>query len=347
MTRARVEEGAKAESCPEGKETATNRVTAHLIARQQPAVSNLGTGTCGSFNLENERERKRRLNAVWGRTKEEEREEERVRRELRLVEAQIRKLKKSGSSFLVAPVRSQAASPEAMVANSRAVLDQCFRSSFPLPKPGASYLQSARLATPAAGGPMGLNKTLIKKMDMVLKELEVTERPVMPTKRVCDMYDHVRKSILMMLTLQKIAQKKEGEVISKRAKLNKLTGGTLPLDKKYLKTSHSPPAPKSSAAIAAAALAAATSKSKPVRGKKKIAAAAKDPSADLDPVANAKAEDVAKPPASRKSSKRKPKKGAGAPASATQALATAAAAAVASVDCDAAATAAAVASVFN
>ena len=57
----------------------------------------------------------------------------------------------------------------------------------------------------------------------MLKELKVMERPI-PTKRVCDLYDHVRKGVLTLLTLQKVMLKREGEVKNRRLKLEKLIG---------------------------------------------------------------------------------------------------------------------------
>ena len=50
---------------------------------------------------------------------------------------------------------------------------------------------------------------------------------VFGTKRVCDVYDHVRKGILTLLTLQKAMLKKESEVINRRLRLEKVAGETV------------------------------------------------------------------------------------------------------------------------
>ena len=56
-------------------------------------------------------------------------------------------------------------------------------------------------------------------------ELSVPEKPL-PTKRVCDLYDSVRKDTVALITLQKMCMRKEQEVHGRRARLIKL-GGSL------------------------------------------------------------------------------------------------------------------------
>jgi hypothetical protein len=87
--------------------------------------------------------------------------------------------------------------------------------------PGTPYLQSGRLAPPAVGA--GVNKTLLTRMDTVLVELHIPVKPI-ATKRVCDLYDAVRKDILTLLILQKKIIQKEGALQSKRLKLSKMGG---------------------------------------------------------------------------------------------------------------------------
>merc|ERR1711957_629814 len=103
------------------------------------------------------------------------------------------------------------------------MLDAQFAKSAPVPTAGTPYLQSGRAVNPATGGQMAINKTTLKRMEQILKELEVNERPT-PTKRVCDMYDHVRKGLL---TLQKAMFKKESEVLSRRNRLEKIAGAAV------------------------------------------------------------------------------------------------------------------------
>lgn len=239
-------------------DTAAARVVAAADPKHQPLIHNLGTGSSNKiFDLNYERERRAHLESLWHRTKEEEEEELILRKEMRLVEAQIRKLKKSGGHILAATdakggsggaggastasggaassreasrEASRASSPadasldDIMTTNSpEALLEQCFASTAPVPTPGTPYLQSGRLAPPAAGGSTGLNKTLLGRMDTVLEELNIPERPI-PTKRVCDQYDSVRKDVLTLLTLQKMLLQKEGQLQSKRMKLSKMGG---------------------------------------------------------------------------------------------------------------------------
>lgn len=175
-----------------------------------------------------------------------------LRKELKVIEAQMRKLKKSGSHFLRkgsakaatisnisggnvnnqmnAMDASQSSNVNYYSGNDATTnkplpninFDQAFAATAPIPTPGMPYLQSARLATPATGGHMGLNKSLIQKMDATLKELKVSERPSCPTKRVCDLFDSVRKHALIVLSLEKITVKKEHDLILKRKRLEQI-----------------------------------------------------------------------------------------------------------------------------
>ena len=170
------------------------------------------------------------LDLLWYRSKEEEHEEEELRAELRLVEAQIRKMKKRGGHIQAAQGQasgSRAATPlpSAEVAMDRATLDEAFASAAPVPKSGTPYMQSGRLENPEAGGSAGINKALLKRMEVVLKELHVPDEPL-PTKRVCDMHDSVRKDTITLIALEKICLRREQEVQGRRARLSKL-GGSL------------------------------------------------------------------------------------------------------------------------
>mmetsp|Transcript_23907 Transcript_23907/g.68672 ORF Transcript_23907/g.68672 Transcript_23907/m.68672 type:complete len:736 (+) Transcript_23907:85-2292(+) len=218
------------------EELIADRTVAAAIAqadpRYQPTIISGGTGTTNknTFDLDAERERRRQLDLLWYRSKEEEHEEEELRAELRLVEAQIRKLKKSGGHIQAAQGQasgSRAATPlpSAEVAMDRATLDEAFASAAPVPKSGTPYMQSGRLENPESGGSAGINKALLKRMEVVLKELHVPDEPL-PTKRVCDMYDSVRKDTITLIALEKICLKREQEVQGRRARLSKL-GGSL------------------------------------------------------------------------------------------------------------------------
>jgi DNA methyltransferase 1-associated protein 1 len=223
--------------------------------QNQPLISHIGSGTTNKmFDVAHERERRHHLDRLWNRSKEEEAEELQLRKELRVIEAQLRKLKKSGGHLLAAASSgvtssggitaaaagssrlssaassrnpSRSASPVNVAENSQ-ILDQSFASTAPVPMPQHPYLQSGRLAPPATG-PNGINKSLLSRMDSVLAELHIPQRPL-PTKRVCDLYDAVRKDILTLVTLQKLTMQKEGVLQSKRTKLAKLGGASLSAD---------------------------------------------------------------------------------------------------------------------
>ena len=237
---------------------AVSSMVGDVKANMQPPITATNTGTTNqpTFDLASERQRRRILEKIWDRSKEEELEEETLRAELKLVETQIRKLKKGGGHILAAaaaaggahasgagggstvptPASSRGPSPiPGSVAAigigvgddaSFAMLDSQFIKTAPVPTAGTPYLQSGRLVNPATGGQMAINKTTLKRMEQILKELNVNERPT-PTKRVCDMYDHVRKGVLTLLTLQKAMFKNESEVLSRRNRLEKIAGAAV------------------------------------------------------------------------------------------------------------------------
>jgi len=261
-------EHALAVSMVNSSSTAIFKIVGDVKASIQPIIPSINTGTVNQvvFNLQTERQRRRLIETLWLRSKEEEVEETELLQELKLVETQIRRLKKSGGHILAAaassstmastnvnnslplggtssiigttPVSSRGTSPVPPSSfgvmavgadatdSSYSLLHTQFMSTTPTPTPGTPYLQSGRLAQPATGGHLGINKTALKRMEQVLKELYIMERPI-PTKRVCDLYDHVRKGVLMLLTLQKVMLKKESEVVSRRVKLEKVAGSAV------------------------------------------------------------------------------------------------------------------------
>jgi DNA methyltransferase 1-associated protein 1 len=242
-------------------ETAAARALASSDPQHQPLMANLGAGISNKvYDLDQERERRAHMAILWKRTKEEEVEEAELRKELKHVEAQLRKVKKSGGHILAASngpggaagsmLNSAASSRNTSRATtpvpggaeiSPAMLDEAFASTAPTPMAQTPYLQSGRLAPPNTGGSAGLNKTLLTRMDAVLEELKVPKR-VLPTKRVCDMYDTVRKDILTLLILQKNVLQKEGLVQSKRLKLAKMGGNVRVVDEETLLGIAPPPA---------------------------------------------------------------------------------------------------------
>lgn len=257
MDPTRPPEEAKAAADHHLMESAAARALASAQPQHQPLMANISTGSTNknAFDLARERERRAHLEVIWHRTKEEELEEAELRKELRMVEAQIRKLKKSGGHILAAASQrggissaassrnpSRSVSPVQAANIDSGLLDECFASTAPTPVPGTPYLQSERLAPPAAGGPMGINKTTLKRLDTVMEELNIPSRP-MPTKRVCDLYDSVRKDALTLITLQKMVIQKEAQLQNKRLRLAKMGGGGRVVDEESLLGIAPPPAP--------------------------------------------------------------------------------------------------------
>lgn len=233
-------------------ETAAARAIATAEPQHQPFIPNTGTGTSNKmvFDLAKERERRAYLEQIWNRTKAEEEEEVALRKELKLIEQQLRKLKKSGGHILAGPQQgsqhqSRPVSPMPMPTSVEAValLDKAFSSTAPTPMAETPYLQSGRLAPPATGGPLGINKTTLKRMETVLEELKIAKRLLVPTKRICDVYDSVRKDVLTLLTLQKVLLQKEGQLHSKRLRLATLGGSGHAMDEEALMGITPAPAP--------------------------------------------------------------------------------------------------------
>jgi len=201
-------------------------------AMKHRIVSHIGTGaSTREFNFQKERARRHQLELSWTRSRKEELEDAKLREELKLIEGQLRKLKKSGKHILAAHEAASAAAAmeggmpvaedaSSMIETASTTFDPSFSSSG-LGKHGIPYLQSSRLVPPTATAGGALNKTLLKKLELTLQELKIPERPI-ATKRSCDAYDIARKSILTLLTLQKIASQKEKDVGMKQQRLVKV-----------------------------------------------------------------------------------------------------------------------------
>ena len=280
-------------------ESAAARSLATSAKQHQPLMTHVGTGTSNKmFDYEKEQERRQHLDRLWRRSKEEEEEEVLLRKELKAIDAQLRKLKKHGGHVLAAgvakiggrpkvsaaapgsrgasaeisnasssrgpsrsatpiPAGTSSSAPQESNINEEIVenpdlLDEYFASTAPVPMSQYPYLQSGRLVPPANGGSDGINKSLLTRMNEVLKELNVPERPL-PTKRVCDMYDLVRKDVLTLVTLKKMLMQREGQLQSKRLRLTRMGGSMVApedrvLDEERLLGISPPPKPSSSAA---------------------------------------------------------------------------------------------------
>jgi len=199
-------------------------------AMKHRIVSHLGTGaSTREFAFQKERARRLQSELLWNRSRKEEKTETKLREELKLIETQLRKLKKSGKHILAAQEAASAAAEAGMplaedasslIETTSTAFDASFASSGLLGNPGVPFLQSSRLALPPAAAGGALNKALLKKLELTLQELNIPEKPI-ATKRICDACDIARKSILTLLTLQKIASQREKDVALKQQRLVK------------------------------------------------------------------------------------------------------------------------------
>lgn len=246
-------------------ETAAARSLASSDAQHQPLMQHLGTGTCNKvFDLAYEKERRAQLEALWKRTKEEEAEELALRNELKLVEAQLRKLKKRGAHVRVSngTAASRAATPVPAPEVTVQQVDQAMATTAPTPVPGVPYLQSARLVLPATGGDTGISKALVARMEALLAEMNVPSTTV-ATKRACDLMDTVRRDALTWLLLEKQVIQREGILRARRLKLAKMGGNIRVVDEETLLGIAPPPArPKSVTKAPVVPTSAATGKAK-------------------------------------------------------------------------------------
>lgn len=71
------------------------------------------------------------------------------------------------------------------------------------------------------------------KLNEIMSDMNVPEDPL-PTKKACDLYDTVRKNIVILLVLQKSALHKEGILQSKRLALGKRKGDAKLVDEEAL-----------------------------------------------------------------------------------------------------------------
>ena len=74
------------------------------------------------------------------------------------------------------------------------------------PLPGHPYLASSRLGFPTNDAPR-LDQQMKDKINTLLEEMGVPARPL-PTQTICDLYDNLRREILMYFGIEKCLQKK-------------------------------------------------------------------------------------------------------------------------------------------
>ena len=154
------------------------------------------------FDVAYEEKRRRQAHVAYCRTRAEEAEERRLRDELKAVELESRRLKRRARGQPAdEPPRRSGLEAARLAANAIAPPKR--------PQPGQPYLQSSRLKPPE--GAQGLSKGMLTKLALVLEELGVPARPI-PTKLSCDAYDALRRDIVTLLSLQKLATSKDLEL---------------------------------------------------------------------------------------------------------------------------------------
>jgi len=157
------------------------------------------------FNIAYEKQRKRQLELAFTRTIEEENEIRKLNEELRSVEQQLKK-----AAVKVDPKKK------------KELADVPFEIKRSMPT--GVFLRSTTLALPPAQPKHhALSSKLVKKMQTLLDELGVPARP-MPTKPVCDMFDHLRQDTVGLLTLRKHLAAKQAEAQLLKDRYQSLTG---------------------------------------------------------------------------------------------------------------------------
>ncbi|CAM9396725.1 unnamed protein product, partial [Phaeothamnion confervicola] len=148
------------------------------------------------FSLEYEQQRRKQLEKLFRKTTAKEEEEQQLRDEIKQMDVRIKKLQKAAGS-------NKAAEEVAAMADARKLA-----LASHVPSRGQPYLQSRRLVKEGHAPVQGLGKNLVKKVNLMLAELDVPEVLAAPTKTVCDMHDELRREVVTLLTLQKILAKK-------------------------------------------------------------------------------------------------------------------------------------------
>lgn len=180
------------------------------IAAVPVTISSASTPSSSSehyykFNIAYEKQRKRQLELAFTRSIEEENEIRKLNEELRSVEQQLKR-----AAVKVDPKKK------------KELADVPFEIKRSMPT--GVFLRSATLALPPTQPKQhALSAKLVKKMQTLLDELGVPARP-MPTKPVCDMFDHLRQEAVGLLTLRKHLAAKQAEAQLLKDRYQTLTG---------------------------------------------------------------------------------------------------------------------------
>jgi len=174
------------------------------------------------FDLEYEKIRRAQQELLFRKTKEDESEEARLREELKTIDSNIKKLKKS-TKWAVGENKALSKSEAKQAAHVTTISAAPVDTLQHQPMAGQPCLQSARLLAAESG--VGLSKSLVKKMQVFLKELLSVPDTLLPTRAVCDMYDQLRSDSITLLTLQTALAKKEKEVAHAKAQFPSIFPG--------------------------------------------------------------------------------------------------------------------------
>lgn len=168
-----------------------------------------GVPCAEAFNMGYEEARRNQLELAFNKSVATAEEEEKLREDLKTLEAQIKKLRqKKDVSKLGEEAEQYADATKNIVPASD-------------PAPGVPFLQSARLNPAAPNQPVA--KGLLKKVSSLLAELSLPEQPT-ATRAVCDLMDAVKRDAAVLLTLQKVSAKKDQDLIAATAYQAQLTG---------------------------------------------------------------------------------------------------------------------------
>ena len=218
--------------------TVITKVKAH---RANAGVGNMRNEAHTDFDIEADRVRRLQLEAFMRKAlSSHDREEKELREELRDLDAQIKKLKKSASSQAKGKAETVAAAAAlastsaslatgavdmtgaaasagarapvqmlGMTVGSLSTSDDAGTDDMPEPASGKPALQSSRLMVVESAP--GVGATLSRKANWMLRELQVPDYPI-ATRAVCDMLDNVRKNVFALLSVESALQKKEREL---------------------------------------------------------------------------------------------------------------------------------------
>ncbi|CAM9542712.1 unnamed protein product [Ectocarpus sp. 4 AP-2014] len=170
-----------------------------------------------AFNATHEAERRQQLEVQFNKTRQNEEEEGKLREELKSIDQQIKKLRQSSKSSSKQGDEIQA------LADAR-------RSIGHAPQPGQPYLLSYRLSEKSQTPSQHISKGLLKKVSALMKELAVPDKTkCMASKAAVDLHDHLKRDMMTLFSLEKVLQKKEGDVAMAKQSPEFAAGVGIPL----------------------------------------------------------------------------------------------------------------------